>query len=219
MAEKAEKPQKPEKAEKPEKADKAEKGEKRPEPAAEKKAAAPEKSGGGFLTKTPVLIGGAMLIEALVLIGGIRFVLGGPKNASGADLTVSTTSETSHKPDAGGKGGTTSSSDAAVELSLVEFKAMNRQSGRALLYDVSIFVSVRSDHQEAVQQKIKDREALIKDRVRTIIAEMDPEKLGGSEPGLETLRRQVKYQLDEIVGDGMIEEVLVPRCIPYRSDF
>jgi len=24
----------------------------------------------------------------------------------------------------------------------------------------------------------------------------------------------VKYQLDEIVGEGMISEVLVPRCIP-----
>jgi len=42
---------------------------------------------------------------------------------------------------------------------------------------------------------------------------------GGSEPGLETLRRQMKHQLDEIIGEGMIEEVLIPRCIPYRQDF
>jgi flagellar basal body-associated protein FliL len=61
---------------------------------------------------------------------------------------------------------------------------------------------------------------LIQDRIRTIIAQSDPEKLsGGSEPGLETLRRQVKYQLDEIIGDGMIDEVLVPRCIPFRTDY
>jgi flagellar basal body-associated protein FliL len=61
---------------------------------------------------------------------------------------------------------------------------------------------------------------LIQDRVRTIMAQSDPEKLGGgSEPGLETLRRQVKYQLDEIIGEGMIEEVLVPRCIPFRTDY
>ena len=67
---------------------------------------------------------------------------------------------------------------------------------------------------------ISARDALIKDRVRTIIAEMDPEKLGGgSEPGLETLRRQVKFQLDQIVGDGMIDEVLVPRCMPFRTDY
>ena len=49
------------------------------------------------------------------------------------------------------------------------------------------------------RQGIKDREALIQDRIRTIIAQSDPEKLGGgSEPGLETLRRQVKYQLDDV---------------------
>jgi flagellar basal body-associated protein FliL len=61
---------------------------------------------------------------------------------------------------------------------------------------------------------------LIKDRVRTIIAQSDPDKLiGGAEPGLETLRRQVKYQLDEIIGEGLIDEVLVPKCIPFRTDF
>jgi len=61
---------------------------------------------------------------------------------------------------------------------------------------------------------------LIQDRIRTIIAQSDPEKLsGGLEPGLETLRRQVKYQLDEIIGPEMIDEVLVPRCIPFRTDY
>jgi hypothetical protein len=33
------------------------------------------------------------------------------------------------------------------------------------------------------------------------------------------LRRQVKYQLDEIIGEEMISEVLVPRCIPFRTDY
>jgi flagellar basal body-associated protein FliL len=89
-----------------------------------------------------------------------------------------------------------------------------------LLYDLSVYVVVKSEVESQVKDTIKAREALIKDRVRTIIAQNDPEKLGGgSEPGLETLRRQVKHQLDEIVGDGMIEEVLVPRCIPFRTDF
>ena len=71
-----------------------------------------------------------------------------------------------------------------------------------------------------MEDAVKDRGALIKDRVCTIIAQIDPDKLGGgSEPGLETLRRQVKYQLDEIVGEGIIDEVLIPRCIPYRADY
>jgi flagellar basal body-associated protein FliL len=85
---------------------------------------------------------------------------------------------------------------------------------------VAIFVSVKPEAAESVKKIITDRDALIKDRVRTIIAQSDPDKLGGgSEPGLETLRRQVKYQLDTIIGDGLIDEVLVPRCIPFRTDY
>jgi flagellar basal body-associated protein FliL len=88
------------------------------------------------------------------------------------------------------------------------------------LYDVSIYLVTKQEFGEQVKQTIKDRDALIKDRIRTIIAQSDPEKLGGgSEPGLETLRRQVKYQLDEIIGEEMISEVLVPRCIPFRTDY
>jgi len=67
---------------------------------------------------------------------------------------------------------------------------------------------------------LKDNKALIEDRLSTLIRESDPEKLGGGvEPGLETLHRQVKYQLDRIVGEGMIEDVLVPRCIAFRTDY
>ena len=103
---------------------------------------------------------------------------------------------------------------------MLDFRSPNKISGRQYLYDVSIYVVTKFSHQEKVKAIIADREALIKDRVRTIIAQSDPEKLGGgSEPGLETFRRQVKYQLDEIVGEGLIDDVLVPKCIPMRVDF
>ena len=106
------------------------------------------------------------------------------------------------------------------DLLVVDFKAPNKASGRTFLVDVSIYVVTRGDREQQVKDTLKEREALIKDRVRTIIAQSDPEKLtGGSEPGLETLRRQVKYQLDTILGEGVIEEVLVPKCIPFRTDF
>ena len=107
-----------------------------------------------------------------------------------------------------------------VEIPVVEFRAPNRQSGKTFLYDVSVYAVTRSANKSAVESAFKDNEALIKDRVRTIIAQSDPDKLGGgSEPGLETLRRQVKYQLDQIVGEGIVDEVLIPRCTPFRTDF
>ncbi|HEX8322523.1 MAG TPA: hypothetical protein VF595_01300 [Tepidisphaeraceae bacterium] len=107
-----------------------------------------------------------------------------------------------------------------VELMVVEFRAPNKVGGKTFLYDVSIYAVCRNKNKSTIEAAFKERGALIKDRVRTIIAQSDPDKLGGgAEPGLETLRRQVRYQLEAIVGEGLIDEILVPRCIPFRTDF
>jgi flagellar basal body-associated protein FliL len=203
-------------------ADKAEKKSEAP-PAADKSAAAAgdKKSAakGGMLTKLPVLLGGVMILEAAVLFAGFKFLGGAPHTAAGAELN------NPDKPAAGASAGGAASNDPndaqrPCEVELVDFRSPNKTSGRTFLYDVSIYVVTKAVYLDKVKGIIADREALIKDRVRTIIAQSDPEKLGGgSEPGLETLRRQVKYQLDEIIGDGLIDEVLVPKCIPYRADF
>jgi flagellar basal body-associated protein FliL len=200
------------------------KAEKKPDAAAakdgaKKEGAAAEHKGGGLLTKLPVLLGGVMLIEAVVLFAGFKFIGGSPRAAQGAEIVGA---DPAAKGEKGEKGDTPTPADAkkTAEVQVVDFRAPNKQSGRMFIYDVSIFAVVKSASVDEVKQIITDREALIKDRVRTIIAESDPDKLGGgSEPGLETLRRQIKFQLDEIVGDGMIDEVLVPRCMPFRTDY
>ncbi len=207
-------------------ADMAVKTEKKPDaaaaPGAEKKDAKPAKgAGGGLLTKTPVLMGGVMLIEAVVLFAGFKFLGAGAPPADAANvahLDEGGSGDDGH----GGEDGKRVAVDRkkTVEVNVLDFKAPNKLAGRTFLYDVSIYLVTKHEFAEQVKQTIKDREALIKDRIRTIIAQSDPEKLGGgSEPGLETLRRQVKYQLDEIIGDEMISEVLVPRCIPFRTDY
>jgi hypothetical protein len=203
----------------------AEKAEKKPDAAAAKKetAAAPAVSadhgkGGGLMTKTPVLIGGAMLLEAIVLIVGYKVVAGGPKNANAADLV--TVEATTHKSDGTGGDLGDVAGASSTEIQLLDARFPNKQSGHTFLYDIEIYVSVKQEVSDKVKKAIGDHDALIKDRVRTIIAQLDPDKLGGgSEPGLETLRRQVKYQLEEIVGEGSIDDVLVPRCIPFRADY
>jgi flagellar basal body-associated protein FliL len=190
----------------------------------DKKEAAKGGGVGGMLAKTPVLLGGAMIIEAAVLFAGFKYLGGGtPHHASGAELTAEDPAAAGHgeTKSADGKGAAAAiDKKKPIEIQIVDFRAPNKQSGRTFLYDVTIFAVTRGEFKDRVEAIIKEREALIKDRVRTIIGQMDPEKLGGgSEPGLETLRRQVKYQLDEIVGEGMIDEVLVPRCIPFRTDY
>jgi flagellar basal body-associated protein FliL len=181
------------------------------------KAAAPVAGGGkgALLTKLPVLLGGVMILEAVVLFAGFKFLGSGARNASAADLTT----DISKKDDDGDKTGP-ADSGKTVEVELLDGKFPNKQNGRTFLYDVHFRLSVKTEAADKVKKIITDRSALIEDRIRTIIAQSDPEKLqGGSEPGLETLKRQVKYQLDEIVGDGLIDEVLVPQCIGFRTDY
>jgi len=192
------------------------------------------KGGGGLLTKMPVLLGIVMILEAVILFAGFKFLGGGPKAASGAETAAADGHDgdahggdghgDAHGSGSGGhEGGRRSEKPdkkKRVELPVVDFRAPNKQGGRTFLYDVTIFISVRADAEEKTKTLLNDRAALIKDRIRTIIAQSDAEKLGGgSEPGLETLRRQVKYQLDEIIGEGVIDEVLVPRCIPFPVNF
>jgi flagellar basal body-associated protein FliL len=190
-----------------------------PPPAEKKEAPAPAK--GGLLSKTPVLLGAAMVIEAVVLFGGFKFLGGGPKASQAVELAAAV--QAADKSEGGGEkgaAGAPTDKKSPVEIPVIDFRAPNKQTGRTYLYDVSIYVVAKQENSDEVKGLITNHAQLIQDRIRTIIAQSDPDKLGGgSEPGLETLRRQIKYQLDQIVGDGLIDEVLIPRCIPYRADF
>jgi flagellar basal body-associated protein FliL len=190
------------------------------------------KAGGGggigaLLGKTPVMLGGVMILEAAVLFAGFKFLGGGPRPVGASVITEDPAASGGHggevaKDEHGNPipGGSHAAKGKTAEVQVLDFKAQNKQTGRLILYDLSVFVVVKTESEQQVKDTIAARKALITDRIRTIIAQNDPEKLGGgSEPGLETLRRQVKHQLDEIVGDGLIEEVLIPRCIPFRTDF
>jgi flagellar basal body-associated protein FliL len=218
-----------------EKEAKKEAAEKKEAPAAPPKEKA-AKAGGGMM-KAPIVVAIVMVMEAVILFAGFKFLGSTPKVVVGAQFTNADAAAATHgeggeasgaKAEGGGHGeGANTEGPAAVtpkgkivEVTVIEFKAPNKRSGRTFLYDVSIAASVKGEASEKVKAALKDNEARVADRVRTIIAESDPEKLGGgAEPGLETLRRQVKYQLDEIVGEGLIEEILVKKCIPFRTDY
>lgn len=217
---------------------------KKDEKAGEEKKAA----GGGLMSKTPVLLAGVMIIQAGIVLAGVKLLI--PSTPAAATAGISEGDGHSTEGDAaahgteggdapaggdaahgGGEGGAEAKDPKAgdaksydpkksYEIKLIEIKAPNKTSGRTFVYDLKIVLLVKGKNAKKVETIIAEREALIQDRIRTIIAQSDPEKLGGgSEPGLETLRRQVKYHFDEITSDPLVEEVLVPRCIPFRTDF
>src|SRR5687768_1383126 len=125
-------------------------------------------AGGGVIKSTPVLFGMVMITEAAVLFAGFKFLGSGAKPVH-AELSTSDPASTEHGGDE--KGGTKTDKKKLVELSVLEFKAPNKQTGRTFLYDVSLYISTKADQKEHAEGIIKDREATIKDRIRTIIAQ------------------------------------------------
>lgn len=173
-----------------------------------------EKKGKGKflgLGQTPIMLGIVMIVEAAVLFIGFKFLSSTPPPAV-AGLNLDAKDPHGHGT---GYDGKNTKELEMVELTVAKFKPPNRRSGRLRLYVVHIVAQAKAANQDILKAKLAQHESLIQDRIRMIVAQSDPAKLdGGVEPGLETFRRQIKYQLDEIVGEGIVEAVLVPQCTP-----
>jgi flagellar basal body-associated protein FliL len=103
-----------------------------------------------------------------------------------------------------------------AEVKLVEAKLSNSQSGRLWLYDMQVVAKVSEKNKEKTTALFAEHESEIRDRIRTIIASSDPKSL--AEPGLETIRRQIAYQLEHDIGKDLVKEVLIPKCTPIRAE-
>ena len=109
---------------------------------------------------------------------------------------------------------------AAAFVPLVQARGTKAANGRTYLYQIQLAALTTGKNQKKVESLVADRAALVQDRIRTIVAEIDVEKLRGEqEPGLETFRRQVKYRLNQIAGGEIVDEVLVQDCVLHRVDF
>ena len=111
---------------------------------------------------------------------------------------------------------TAAAAEKDAEVKLVEAKLYNSQSGKLWLYDMQVVAKVSDKDKEKVTGLFAEHESEIRDRIRTIIASSDPKSL--AEPGLETIRRQIAYQLEQDVGKDLVKEVLIPKCTPIRAE-
>jgi len=157
------------------------------------------------------------LISALILLGvmglegvGIVFVM----RAMGSDpQNVAAEDGGAVEADgSAGKGGI----GASAEIDVCELDAFNSLSGRLNVYHLKVCALVANDNVDAFAKLVEARDNTIRDRIQTIIRRAEPDQL--SEPGLATLKRQIKFELGRILADEtLIQEILIPQLLQSRA--
>lgn len=196
-------------------------------PQAETPAPAPQPAENAGKKKGNMMLGGiiaaVMVVEGVGLYAGMKMFGAGPQSAEsheGAAPAVEQPAE-------------------LIEVLVAKLKAPNRASGRTFIYDVEIAARVRVPEGKAsgkggghgagkgdggleeikneISKKFEERKNAIHDRLNWLIRSAEPQHL--EEPGLVVMRRQIKAELDKILGDDkLIESILIPRWASMRSD-
>jgi hypothetical protein len=104
-----------------------------------------------------------------------------------------------------------------VEVPLCDLSAFNKKTGVLLLFQIQVVGVVDPEDKDQVAKLIALRKATIDDRITKVIRGADPKFL--SEPGMETIRRQIKFELDKIIGnEHTLKELLIPKLLQSASN-
>ncbi len=99
-----------------------------------------------------------------------------------------------------------------AEVELAECRPTNPQSGRLIMLHIRVSALVAASDKEKVEAMVEAKKARIEDRVNTVIRSAAPKHL--NEPGLETIRRRLHHELNEVLGDDqLIQQVLIPHLL------
>jgi len=104
-----------------------------------------------------------------------------------------------------------------VEIALPEVSAFNKREGRLYVYNLDVTMVVSQKRAEGVQKILDMRRSTILDRLNTVIRSADSKHL--NEPGLDTLRRQFRFELNKVLGDDeVLVDILIPRFYQSPAD-
>ena len=168
-------------------------------PAEEAKTDAPAKKGKGL---TIAIFGGVMLIEGVAIFGVMKMMGHEPDPTVGMEVMHPTS-----KP-----------WEESSELPVVSLRVPNNNGARTMLYSVKVAARVNAKEKDRVKEFLEKRKSTIEDTLSRVIRSAEERQL--AEPGLETLKRQFRYELSTLIGDEhLIEQVLIPECMPLPAGF
>jgi len=150
------------------------------------------------------IFGTVMLVEGLAIFLAMRFFGAEPNPADGMELELTAATQPFSE---------------RREIEVAHVRVQNSNGERSTLYSVTINIVVDHTHAEMITEDfLKNRQATITDAISRIIRSSDEKHL--SEPGLETLKRQVSFELGLLLKDDtIIEQVLIPEFTPLPTGF
>jgi len=173
-------------------------------PAKEKKS----KDKGSKKSKLPLMIVmGMMLGEGAAIFFVAKMMFGpSPLDPVAAAEVSETDEETADTKEE------TPAVEQTAEVDIAECRPSNKASGKLIIYRLRVSALVRAEDAEKIGALVESNRARIEDRVNFVIRSAEPRHL--EEPGLDTIKRRVKREIDQILGDEqLILEILIPELL------
>lgn len=113
---------------------------------------------------------------------------------------------------AGGGEGPGGAEQELAEVELGQCRPSNKMSGKFVSFQIRVSVLVPAAQCERVEDLVRTKQARLRDRINFVIRSAELKHL--NEPGLETIKRRLKYEFDQVFNEeGMIQEVLIPELL------
>jgi flagellar basal body-associated protein FliL len=152
--------------------------------------------------KAMLILLSVMLMEGAVV--SVFFVMkGGPKPAEGSDPIAETEKSVNNN---------------CAEVMLVQdFQVDNYMAGRSrMIVTLEVAAKVESKNKEKLDLSVSEHSKEILNAVRVLVSSAQPDQI--KDPKLEVIKRKIKNGVEEIVGEGMIKEILMPIWQTYVAD-
>ena len=145
------------------------------------------------------LFGGVMLVEAVGIFMAMKMFGSEPHPVEAEGLTE-----------------TTQPAMEIQEVEVANVRVPHVSGSRTTVYSMRIVATAGHDKIDAVKGVLESKKWTVIDTVSRVIRQAAETEL--SEPRLETLRRKMKFELNELCGDeAAIEQVLIPECMPLTT--
>jgi flagellar basal body-associated protein FliL len=148
---------------------------------------------------TLAIVGAVMLLEAVGAVGFVMFSGGGAAEANANSI----------------EGQAEAEAEQTVEIPLAQGRFQNLSMTQAWTWQIDVVLQVKKKNEADVKADLERRQAEITEGVALIIRRSAHAHL--TEPGLETLHRQIAAYIEQVFGfdpDGepLVGRVIIPRC-------